>query len=214
MQSVDSRVELCYTEGKEVGALKILDITREWTSAPVYPGDPAPTLTMLQSMAMGDAFNVHGFSGCLHNGTHMDAPAHALPDGMDIASLPPEYFVGECCVVEFKGLLLGDAAERMLPHLQKRVLFKGDMAIGTSAAFVLADAGIELIGVEAPSVAAPEEDTAVHRQLLMSGMVLLENLDLSAAQPGLYFLLAAPLKIAGGEASPVRALLLERQLYL
>lgn len=194
--------------------MKMVDITREWTSAPVYPGDPAPELTMLQSVTMGDAFNVHAFSGCLHNGTHMDVPLHAMPQGMDTASLPLEYGVGECLVVAFDGVLLGDQAERLLPRLQERVLFKGNMTISQSAAFVLGDAGLKLIGVESPSVASPEEDIAVHRQLLMNDVALLENLDLSAAQPGLYYLLAAPLKIAGGEASPVRAILLERQLYL
>lgn len=192
--------------------MKIIDITREWTGAPVYPGDPEPALTLLQSMAMGDAFNVQAFSGCLHNGTHMDAPLHAVPDGMDTAALPPDVGVGECLVVEYEGVLLGDEAERLLPHPPARVLFKGNMTISSSAAFVLADAGVRLIGVEAPSVASPEEDTAVHRQLLMNDTVLIENLDLSGAIPGFYFLLAAPLKIAGAEASPVRALLLERQL--
>lgn len=194
--------------------MKMVDITREWTTAPVYPGDPVPELAMLQSMAIGDAFNVHAFSGCLHNGTHLDTPLHAVPQGTDTASLPLEYGVGECAVIAFDGVLLGDQAERMLPHLQERVLFKGNMTISQSAAFVLGDAGLKLIGVEAPSVASPEEDTAVHRQLLMNGVALLENLDLSAAEPGLYFLFAAPLKIAGGEASPVRAILLERQLYV
>lgn len=194
--------------------MKMVDITREWTSAPVYPGDPAPELTMLQSMTMGDAFNVHAFSGCLHNGTHMDAPLHAVPQGMDMAALPLEYGVGECCVVAFDGVLLGDQAEQLLPHLQQRVLFRGNMTISESAAFVLSDAGLRLVGVEAPSVASPEEDVAVHRQLLMNGVALLENLDLSAVEPGIYYLIAAPLKIAGAEAAPVRALLLERQLYL
>ncbi len=194
--------------------MKILDITREWTGAPVYPGDPAPELTMLQSMAIGDAFNVQAFSGCLHNGTHMDAPLHAVPDGEDMTSLPLDCGVGECSVVSFDGVLLGDQAEQLLPHLQQRVLFRGNMTISESAAFVLSDAGLRLVGVEAPSVASPEEDVAVHRQLLMNGVALLENLDLSAVEPGIYYLIAAPLKIAGAEAAPARALLLERQLYL
>ena len=53
-----------------------------------------------------------------------------------------------------------------------------------------------------------ECEAAVHRQLLGSGMVLLEGLDLSAAEPGGYFLFSAPLKIRGGDGSPVRAVLL------
>lgn len=194
--------------------MKLLDITREWTGAPVFPGDPPPQVTTLQSMAAGDAFTVHAFSGCLHNGTHLDAPLHAVPDAPDIASLPLEQSIGECCVIPYEGVLLGDAAERLLPRNASRVLFKGNMTISRSAAFVLADAGLQLVGVEGASVASPEEDIAVHRHLLMNGMVLLENLDLSQAEAGMYFLFAAPLKITGVEAAPVRAILLERQMYL
>lgn len=94
----------------------------------------------------------------------------------------------------------------------ERLLFKGDVTISQSAAFVLADAGIRLLGVEAPSVALPEEAGEVHRQLLSSGMVLLERLDLSQAGTGYYYLFAAPLKIAGADGTPVRAVLLERSL--
>ena len=42
-------------------------------------------------------------------------------------------------------------------------------------------------------------------------MLLLEGLDLSKAAPGTYFLFAAPLKIAGADGAPVRAILLERE---
>ena len=67
------------------------------------------------------------------------------------------------------------------------------------------------MGVEAQSVSPPECTAAVHRQLLGAGMLLLEGLDLSKAAPGTYFLFAAPLKIAGADGAPVRAILLERE---
>ena len=37
--------------------------------------------------------------------------------------------------------------------------------------------------------------------------IILENLDLRAAAPGTYELIALPLKIAGAEGSPIRAVL-------
>ena len=80
-----------------------------------------------------------------------------------------------------------------------------------SAAFVLADSGLRLLGVEGQSVAPAGCTVAVHRRLLSSGMVLLEGLDLSGVEEGIYFLMAAPLKIDGADGSPVRAILLERQ---
>ena len=61
------------------------------------------------------------------------------------------------------------------------------------------------------SVAGAECTVTVHRQLLDAGVLLLEGLDLSGVEEGTYFLIAAPLKIAGADGSPVRAMLLERQ---
>jgi arylformamidase len=113
-------------------------------------------------------------------------------------------------VVEFNGILLGAQAEELVPRLHPRVLFKGEVEISPSAAFVLSTSGLKLVGVEAQSVAPPECSGAVHRQLLGSDLVLLEGLDLSKVKPGSYFLFAAPIKIADCEGSPVRALLIER----
>lgn len=191
--------------------MKILDISREMLSAKVYPGDPAPRLEPLCRIAYGDPCNTSALYACLHNGTHLDAPCHFVPDGADAASLTLEACVGECSVVAFSGVLLGADMERLLPGLQPRILFKGEVEISPSAAFVLADAGVLLVGVEASSVSSAPTTAAVHRQLLDTGMVLLEGLDLSQAEEGTYFLSAPPLKIAEADGSPVRALLFERQ---
>ena len=193
--------------------IKMIDISREMIGAPVYPGDPAPRLEPLSRLSLGDGCNLSSLHCCLHNGTHLDAPRHFLPDGMDAARIPLDSCVGECLVVACDGVLLGAQVDALLEkQVPERLLFKGRMSISPSAAFVLADAGIRLIGVEAPSVAPPEEAGEVHRQLLGSGIVLLEGLDLSQAGTGYYFLFAAPLKIAGADGTPVRAVLLERSL--
>lgn len=190
--------------------MRLIDITRELTAAPVYPGDPAPELKALSRMALGDVCNLSLLTACVHNGTHMDAPLHFIPDAADTASVDLNSCIGECCVVEFDGVLLGAKAEEMLPRLRPRVLFKGKTEISESAAFVLSTADIRLVGVESPSVAPPECSIQVHRQMLGAGLVLLESLDLSRVQPGYYFLFSAPLKIAGSDGSPVRAVLVER----
>ena len=192
--------------------MDFIDITRDLTTAPVYPGDPAFELNPLHRMAWGDASNTTAFSGCLHNGTHMDAPRHFIVDGEAVDQIPFETFMGECVVLECNGLLLGDEAENLLPYLKKRVLLKGDVQLTPSAAFVLSDAGVILLGVEQQSVAPPEYTAEVHRQLLGSGMVLLEGLDLTNAKVNeTYVLMAAPLKIKGADGSPVRAILVEPQ---
>lgn len=190
--------------------MRFIDITRELTAASVYPGDPPPELQALCRTAWGDVCNTSLLKACVHNGTHLDAPRHFIPDGCDTASVELDACIGECSVVEFEGTLLGAQAEKLLPGLSPRVLFKGKMEISPSAAFVLSTAGLRLVGVEAQSVSAYESTAEVHRQLLGSGMVLLEGLDLTGAHPGNYFLFAAPLKIADSDGSPVRAVLVER----
>lgn len=189
--------------------MTLIDITRELTTAPVYPGDPTPELRPLCRIAYGDVCNTTALSLCLHNGTHMDAPRHFVADGTGIDEIPLAQCMGECSVVELSGTLTGQQLERLLPRLHEKVLIKGDVELTPSAAFVLTDNGVKLLGVEKQSVAMTET-AAVHRQLLGSGMVLLEGLDLSKAEEGTYFLCAAPLKIAGADGAPVRAILMRR----
>ncbi len=190
--------------------MNLIDITRELMKAPVYPGDPAPQLQPLSRISLGDSSNTTAISACLHNGTHMDAPRHFFPQGDAVEKVDLNACIGECTVIECDGLLLGDRAEELLPYLKKRVLFKGTVQLTPSAAFVLSGAGVLLLGVEQPSVAPPEYTEEVHRQLLGTGMVLLEGLDLTEAVVGeTYLLMAAPIKIAGADGAPVRAVLAE-----
>ncbi|HHV51651.1 MAG TPA: cyclase [Clostridiales bacterium] len=188
--------------------MRVYDITRELLSAQVFPGDPHPEVKELCRIEYGDVCNTSALSMCAHNGTHLDAPLHFIPDGTDTASISLDCCVGRCSVVEFNGILLGADAEEVIRGVQPRLLFKGDVQISPSAAFVLSTSGIKLVGVEAQSVTM-DSIGEVHRQLLGNGVVLLEGLDLSRVPPGDYFLFAPPLKIAGCDGSPVRAILCE-----
>ncbi len=191
--------------------MKLWDISRELLAAPVYPGDPAPTITRLQQMSFGDTCNLTALSMCAHNATHLDAPRHFVPNGDGVDTVALDHCCGPCCVIAHDGVLTGDKAEELLARVPaaERVLFKGDVTVDTSAAYVLTDAGVRLVGVEPPSVAAADRSEAVHRHLLGSGVLILEGLDLSAVPEGAYFLFAAPIKIAEGDGAPVRAVLVD-----
>lgn len=169
--------------------MRIIDISRDLLHAPVYPGDPAPRLEPVSRLELGDECNLSVLYACLHNGTHLDAPRHFVPDGPGADQVLLEACIGECSVVELDGLLLGAQAEELLSGLKPRVLFKGRTELSPSAAFVLSDAGLLLVGTEGASVAPVECAAPVHRQLLGSGMVLLEGLDLSQVRPGNIFCL-------------------------
>lgn len=192
--------------------MKLIDISRELTSAPVYPGDCAPVVTHVTDVNAGDAATVSDISACLHNGTHLDAPCHFFQNADDVNVYPLDTLCGECFVAEAAGVLTGEDMEKLLSRRMgiERLLLKGGATLSQSAAFVLCDAGVKLVGVEDTSVAAPAETAVVHRKLLAEPIAILENLDLSAAREGWYLLFAAPIKIAGADGAPVRALLLER----
>ncbi len=191
--------------------MKLIDISREMFTAPVYPGDPTPELEPICRLELGDVCNTSVYHGCVHNGTHMDAPLHFLPETLDIAEIPLEVCCGECSVIEWEGPLLGAQAENLVKFSHPRVLFKGHIEITPSAAFVLSDSGLLLVGVEPQSVAGHADTVAVHRQLLQSGMVLLEGINLTDVKPGSYFLFAPPIKLGDSDGAPVRAVLVDRR---
>ncbi len=59
----------------------LIDISQELFSCNTFPGDPKPVPDRLMSVEKGDVCNLTAFSMCAHNGTHVDAPFHFLPDG-------------------------------------------------------------------------------------------------------------------------------------
>ena len=72
----------------------------------------------------------------------------------------------------------------------------------------LAQRGVKLIGLDVPSVdPLHNTDMAIHHLLDEAGIVILESLDLRGVETGVYELIALPLKIRGGDGSPVRAVL-------
>ncbi len=71
--------------------------------------------------------------------------------------------------------------------------------------------GIVLVGIDYMSIERFNSPThAVHKALLAAGAVILEGLDLRRVVPGEYFLVCAPLPVAGADGAPARAFLLDQ----
>ena len=65
-----------------------------------------------------------------------------------------------------------------------------------------------MIGIDTPSVDLfDSKDLPAHLAFLRNDMAILEGIDLSEVPEGIYELIALPLKLAGFDASPVRAVL-------
>lgn len=193
--------------------MKFYDITRELFSTPVYPGDPIPEHEWLKLIKNGDSSNLTYLKMCAHNATHMDAPRHFIEGGRTIDELELSQVMGMCSVVECDGVLDAKTARELIAGKEKKILLKGSNCVfQEETAQVFADAGIELLGVERQTVGPDGDTKGVHKILLGADMALIEGVWLDEVKPGDYFLCAQPLKLAGVEGSPCRAVLIETEV--
>ncbi len=187
--------------------MKVYDITQELFSAHVYPGDKVPSFRRVSDMNDGAVCNITEFEMNAHNGTHVDAPRHFVKDGISIEALDLSTLVGPCTVAAFEG---GITREEILAHRGcTRLIAKGNCRLTVESARALGECGVKLFGLESQSIAGDDPPLAVHVETLSRGIIALEGLDLSAVEPGDYYLFAAPLKLAGSDGSPCRAVLVD-----
>jgi arylformamidase len=158
------------------------------TGMPVYPGDPEVRVEQVNDMPALSRLELGS-----HSGTHVDAQSHFIPGGEGVDKLPLDVLIGPCRVVDGEG-----SAERLL--------IKGAPVFDEATASALVTDGVRLVGVDNPTVG----DEGAHRVLLGAGVVVVENLDLSAVEPGEYDLHCLPLRIAGCDGAPARAILVRR----
>lgn len=196
-----------------------------------FPGDKPFSFDMTVTFEQSSVINLSAFSMSPHVGTHVDAPGHikgSMSDSFNmVGQMELNPFVGEALVIDispFTGpiewshishLLPQDSKgiERLLIKTQKKIryeVFESDYAyLSRELATILAERGLRLFGLDAPSLDDQKSKTLdAHHALDLGGLVWLENLDLSEVDAGTYFLVALPIKFMELEASPVRAVLL------
>jgi arylformamidase len=188
-----------------------------------WPGDTALSLNWRVLPGEG-VYSLSSLSMSPHLGTHLDAPLHIDPDGRDVAALPLSTFFGPCEVVSLPGhnrvISPMDLPRNWLPAAPRVLFATGSWPLGaviptqfaslaTELVEILAYGGVEMIGIDTPSVdTADSEDLPTHRACTSQGILIVEGLALDHVEPGVYTLCVAPLRLVGAEASPVRAFLL------
>jgi len=204
--------------------MKIYDISPEIReSIAVWPGDRKFRCQWTMQIRKGDSCNVSAVTMSVHTGSHVDAPYHFDEAGKDVASVPLKHYLGPARVVELA--VDGPIAEHHLAALDwsnvERVLFKtrasdfperrfdpGFTCFTEAAASFLGEHKLLLVGTDAPSVDAFSSKTlAVHKILLRYGVAILEGIRLAHVPAGDFELIALPLRLAGLDGSPVRAVL-------
>jgi len=204
--------------------MRLIDISMEISSdMPVYKGDPAkrPVLTVDRDFSTGGVYESR-LQLNLHTGTHLDAPLHMLPGGGFTSSLSLEQLVRGCKVLDFsrvtEKITRDDLAGKEI-HAGDFVLLKtrnslldlleGDFVyLERTGAAYLRERGISGVGIDALGIERAQSEHETHTILLSAGILILEGLRLQSVEEGEYSLVAAPIKIAGVEAAPVRAFLM------
>jgi len=207
---------------------KIWDITVAFrTDLPLWPGDPPPKTTLMKSMAGGYRCNVTRLDTGVHFGTHLDAPCHFIEGGKGVDELALDVLVGRCTVAEvpdvaeiapahLEALRLARGTTRLLLKTRNSALWdrpnhdfvKDFAAITPDAARWIVDRGIMLIGIDYLSIQLfADAVSTTHLVLLGAEVIIVEGLDLRAVSPGEYNLTCLPMKLAGADGAPVRAIL-------
>jgi arylformamidase len=205
--------------------MTLIDISRELNPAiAVWPGDTPFQLTNNLRREDGAAVNLTSLTLSAHTGSHADAPRHFSDDPTGVAELDLRPYWGPAQVVtvnkpdgplypadfahvDLRGverLLIHSAASHLDP-----AIFAAKFVYPTpELADFLGELGVILWGTDAPSV-DPESSKTLdgHNALLRNNIVILEGLLLADVADGRYELVALPLKITGGDGSPVRAAL-------
>lgn len=192
----------------------IYDISKSIITTPPYEGDPETETEFISRTEDGDAYNLSRFSMSSHTATHIDAPYHFDGEGRKIGDIRLADFYGKCSVVSTDRILTGEDMERILPRCKKRLLIhgRGNGYIEASAAQVIADSDLIMIGTDSESIAAPFDSFKVHRILAVNNKLILENLNLKDVPDGNdYTLSAFPIRLDTLEAAPCRAILFEQE---
>ena len=150
---------------------------------------------------------------------------HYDAGGKSIADVPLTTYLGPCRVIhaiDAGALIEPRHVDRYLHDAPERVLLRtyraapvatwdtNFTAIAPQTIDLLHRHGVRLIGLDTPSLDPERSKTLeAHQRVRAHGMAILEGIVLDDVPEGDYELIALPLKIAGCDASPVRAVLRE-----
>ena len=194
-----------------------------------WPGDTPFRYELKWEMTETCSVNVGAISMSVHNGTHADAPFHFIPKGDTSDCVPLENYIGPAVVID-----LAEKFSRTQPFVAiadleharsqiaetRRVLLKTNCfpdwkrfpdwipVLKAEAVAWLRELRVVLLGVDLPSVDPIEAKVLeIHCALKSGNIAIVESLDLSEVEAGVYQFVALPLKVMSGDAAPVRALL-------
>jgi arylformamidase len=208
---------------------KIFDISVPVTSGgTVYPGNPEIRIEPASEVSKGASSNTSRISLGSHTGTHVDAMQHFFDGTSTVDQLPLESLMGPATVIAFPDSVMSITADHVKKHKLKgvkRLLIKTRNSsfikdgtfhpdytyVAPDGAEHLVKLGVKLVGVDYLSVEQFHSGHhKTHRTLLGKNIVIVEGLDFSAVKPGKYDFYCLPLRLAGLDGAPARAVLIKK----
>ncbi|HEU0208225.1 MAG TPA: cyclase family protein [Candidatus Udaeobacter sp.] len=212
--------------------MKIWDVSRTLSNKLAeWPGDEPFRYHLTNEIAKGATVNLGAISMSVHNGTHADARLHFHANSESIEKASLDLYLGRAVVVDLsqsfsrlkeKHLITLDdlrpdaeeigATSRLLVKTGRwsdsTVFPKKIPVLAADVPMWLQKNGVKLLGVDLPSMDEIDSKSLQnHRALERVGIAIIESLDLSGVAPGVYNFAGLPLKIAGADGAPVRAVL-------
>lgn len=200
----------------------------------VYPGDP-PLRTEVAASIADDGFNLLHLHMGSQTGTHVDAPYHVEPGGTPVDGLDLALLAGPGVLLDVRGCpprgcigwdRIAPAAARLVPGVIA-LLHTGWSAhygtpsyfdnpyLGTQACERMLELGVRTFLIDAGSIDATPDDRhpgdgyPAHHLIASAGGVIGENLRNLEAVDFDPFVSCLPLRLAGADGAPARAVALD-----
>ena len=212
--------------------MKLWDVSRTLSNdLAEWPADVPFHFKLTREISKGSSVNLGAISMSVHNGTHADARFHFETDDEMIEKAALEIYMGRATVVDLAEVCSQSSEKHLItledlrPHSEEiagtsRLLIKTNQrsdstvfpkqipVIAADVPLWLQKNGVKLLGLDLPSVDEIDSKSLQnHHALAGAGIAIIESLDLSGVGPGIYNFVALPLKIAGGDGAPLRAIL-------
>lgn len=192
-----------------------------------YPGDAPYSRELIWTIKDSGLCDLSKIVMSAHSGTHIDTPAHFIEGGRTLDSYAAQDFILPAQVVniedkevvravELKNLTIepGEALLFRTANSVRGLCRTGGFSekfvyLSPEAAELCVEKDVSLIGIDYITIER-YGDTSFpsHRTVLGNNILILEGINLNAVPSGRYTLCCFPLNIQGGEASPVRAVLM------
>ncbi len=197
-------------------------ISQEMTS---YKNKKSVEIKQTKSIATDHVMESH-LSLNVHSGTHVDAPAHFLPQGRTIDELPLDSLCGFATVLDLTRVNDVIEPEDIVEHTIKKdaiILLKTKNSflsptasfhdqfvyLSAGAAHYLSKQKIKAIGIDYLGIERNQPTHETHTIFMQQQIPIIEGLRLAHVAAGNYFFIAFPLHCIGLDAAPARAVLFE-----